>query len=124
METPMADEKTIAAFRKKLIEDANYRAQFADDPAEALRAVGIDVPESAVIPAIDRQELETRVARIKAVLGNKVSELYTAKDFGRLVRDRGALTKIEHAGNIATRVGSPGAGGTVYTISAFGTIDW
>lgn len=122
-----ADEKMIAEFRKRLIEDATFRKRFAADPAEALRSVGIDVPESAVIPPIDLAELEKRVDSAKDILGADVGKLYQPGAFGKLAADRANFKRLEQATNIATRVGSPvlrDPQGAVYTISAFGTIDW
>lgn len=122
-----ADEKTIAEFRKRLIEDASYRKRFAADPADALRSVGIDVPESAVIPPIDLAELEKRVDGAKAMLGADVTKLYQPGAFGKLAADRANFKRLEQATNIGTRVGSPilkDPAGAIYTISAFGTIDW
>lgn len=122
-----ADEKMIAEFRKKLIEDAGFRKRFAADPAEALRSVGIDVPESAVIPPIDAAELEKRVDSAKAILGADVNKLYQPNAFGKLAADRENFKRLEQATNIGTRVGSPilrDPQGAIYTISAFGTIDW
>lgn len=122
-----ADEKMIAEFRKRLIEDATFRKRFASDPAEALRSVGIDVPESAVIPPIDLAELEKRVDSAKGILGADVAKLYAPNAFGKLAADRANFKRLEQATNIATRVGSPvlrDPQGAVYTISAFGTIDW
>lgn len=122
-----ADEKMIAEFRKKLIEDASFRKSFAANPAEALRSVGIDVPESAVIPPIDAAELEKRVDSAKAILGADVSKLYQPGAFGKLAADRASFKRLEQATNIGTRVGSPvlrDPQGAIYTISAFGTIDW
>jgi hypothetical protein len=122
----MPDEKALAEFRKRLIEDQAFRHEFAKDPTEALRTVGIDVPEGAYVAPIDAAELDARVDRIKAILGSRVNELYTSKNFGKLVRDRATFKRVEHASAIASRVGGPFSGrpGTVYTISAFGTIDW
>jgi hypothetical protein len=121
----MANEKALAEFRKKLIEDVKFRHEFAADPADALRSVGIDVPEAAVIPPIDAQVLDDRIEAAKKVLGGDVSKLYDAKSFGTLARDRKTFKRVESLTNIGTRVGSPVLDKSiVYTISAFGTIDW
>jgi len=121
------DEAKLAEFRQKLIEDQSFRHQFAQDPTEALRSLGIDVPEGAYVAPIDPGELDARVDRIKAVLGPRLNELYSSQGFGALVRDRATFRRVEGASSIGIRPGGPLGGGNlgpVYTISAFGTIDW
>ncbi len=118
------DEKQVAEFRKKLVEDVVFRHKFADDPDGALRSIGIDVPEGAQIPPIDKAELDSRIDRLKASMGANLNDLYSVKDFARISRDSKKLGRYEEITNIAKRLGGPFSGGQVYTISAFGTLDW
>jgi hypothetical protein len=127
------DQKTVAAFRKKLIEDASFRKAFAADPDGALRTIGIAVPAGANITPIDPKELDSRVSRLKEALGDNIKELYTAEDFAKVAKDPERVQRIEEIMNISrkTRVNDQeleavagGTATTVYTISAFGTLDW
>jgi hypothetical protein len=127
------DDKALATFRRKLIEDVTFRQEFAADPDGALRKIGIDVPKDANIAPIDPKELDDRVARLKTALGDKIGELYSVEDFAKVARDPQKMQRIEEIMNIARKskvsdaeleAVAGGTATTVYTISAYGTLDW
>jgi hypothetical protein len=126
-------DKSIAEFRRKLIEDPTFRKEFATDPGGTLRSVGVDLPAGANIPPIDPVDLEDRVSRLKELLGADVAKLYDTADVSQVVRDPQRAQRIEELMNFAQRPGAGGAlseqdlhavSGGMYTISAFGTMDW
>ncbi|WP_316204410.1 hypothetical protein [Bradyrhizobium sp. SZCCHNS3051] len=115
------DAAKVTEFRKKLLEDVAFRKSFAADPAAAMREAGIDIPADIKLPSIDHQELEERMTKLKSAMGTEAAEMHV-EDMQR-VASRSA--KINSIGNIA--VVDPnkiGRSGNVFTISAFGTLDW
>jgi CheY-like chemotaxis protein len=118
------DEEAVANFRSKLVEDDGFRARFAKAPAEALRDVGIDIPDDVVLPSIDGDELDRRVEQLKATVGrDELDKLVSHQDVDESLR-----VQADDLLNFSRRV-RPGFRekidpATVYTISAFGTLDW
>jgi len=132
----MNERASIAGFRKRLMDDADFRLAFAADPEGTLRASGIAVPEGANLGAIDATELEARVSRLKDALGDKVGALYSDEAFDAVVKDPEKVLRLQGMMNLA-RTGELASSqlegvaggaqknpGETYRISAFSTIDW
>ena len=119
------DKKKQAEFRTLILENEEFRRNFCHNPVAALREIGMDVPEGVDIPPIDDNEMEERVKKVKAELGDDVKLLYSEEDFEKLRGERPAATKrFDKVGdliNISRKIGDIGG---VYRISAFGTADW
>ncbi len=129
-------QEEIAGFRKRLIEDENFRREFAADPDNTLRRNGINVPANANIAPINLNQLDDRVNRLKEALGEDITALYSANEYAELARDPQRVQRLQELMSVAR---SPElaanelaavAGGKVnndqvaYTISAFSTLDW
>jgi hypothetical protein len=121
----------VADFRKKLIEDAQFRQEFAADPDGTLRASGVSVPAGTVIAPLDAAGLEQRIVRLKAALGEDIEAVYSAdaptSDRLREIMSDARRQSIElHEAELAVVAGGDRAaeGQVTYTISAFGTLDW
>ena len=121
------DDEAIAQFRSRLLQDDEFRARFAYAPADALREAGIDIPSDVKLPPIDREELDRRVEQLRANVDPAALETLAAspKDANESLR-----VQADDLLNFARRV-RPGDRvfkgvdpSTVYTISAFGTLDW
>lgn len=142
----------VAAFRSKLINDAAYRHQFADNPLAALRAVGINVPDGTQLPAVSRADLEAVVTQLKATFGPRLDEI--VKTGGKnlspsematldLLSFQRALEPEDVTGHLQTlQQAQPGAQlprlapgqtpaglaaarrATLYKLSVAGTVDW
>ena len=105
------DKNKVAEFRTRLLEDDNFRADFAKSPREALQAIGLDVPESVALPSFSKEDLDKRVATLKEnVSTDMLDNLLAGKGEGAL-----SDTQLEAV-----------AGGRMeaFRISAFGTLDW
>ena len=129
------DEANLTQFRQKIVEDEEYRHRFCENPAEALKEVGIDVPEGTEIPAIDKQDFDERINNLRVSFKGRMSNLYSMKSLS--TQDMASVNSTLGIGNpiqggpgglagggITDRGGLAGGGGAVYTISAFGTADW
>jgi hypothetical protein len=114
---------TKADFRTKLIEDAGFRKSFAADPVGALKSLGMTVPDGVSIQPIPLAELEGRVTKLKAALGNDLTDLLGA------TRDPKRKQQLEEIMNFSfTKSGELAdadlgavAGGS---ISAYASVDW
>jgi len=121
----VANGPKIKDFRDKLLNDAQFRQSFAADPAGAIRGAGIDIPNDVQLPAIDHAEFEARIQKLKTLMGTEGQALSRA-DTTDDARDAVAKAPtINSTGNFAVldpkKVGRTG---NVFTISAFGTLDW
>ena len=110
------DEEKLGQFRQKLIEDEDYRHRFADNPGTALAELGIDLPEGAEMPSIDRDELDERISNLRTSFGPRLKTLYQRDGLKNLsLRDRVQF-------DVAS-LGRKGRGG-LYKLSVAGTADW
>lgn len=123
----MENENLFQRFRRMLIQDESFRARFAENPAEALRSVGIDIPRDVTLPKIDKDDLDARVEALQ--------EEYGADTEGALFSGTAARVKPITNARLDNLVipnlkgrdvmgGIRRPGGTVYTISVCGTADW
>jgi hypothetical protein len=133
--------QSVASFRKQLIDNADFRREFAADPDGTLRKAGIDVPAGAAIGPIDVSELDGRIGRLKEALGEDIGALYSVEEYEELARDPQKVLHLQEVMNSARRqahelnsleleavaggrkVGGGGEVG-VYWISAYSTLDW
>jgi hypothetical protein len=132
----MNERTSIGAFRKRLMDDAEFRQAFAADPEGTLRASGITVPDGTNLAAIDATELEARVCRLKEALGDEVGALYSDDAFDAVVKDPEKVLRLQGIMNLArtgelapsqleaVAGGAQKNPGETYRISAFSTIDW
>ncbi len=128
----------VTAFRKRLIEEPAFRREFATDPEGTLGRSGIPVPQEATLAPLDAEQLEARINRFKAVLGDDIHALYSADDYATLSRDPQRVQRLQEIltaarqqpTNLAAEQLEAVAGGkandaqVAYTISAFSVIDW
>ena len=124
----MDGENVFERFRRMLIEDDNFRARFAENPSEALRAAGIDIPRNIELPKIDKEDLDARVNRLKQEFGDS-TETATFSSTGTPTVKTVANARLDNLvvanirpGDRLVNIRRPG--GTVYTISVCGTADW
>lgn len=117
--------------RTMLLNDDKFRAKFADDPAGALREVGIDIPADVTLPKLDKQDLEDRVKKLKAEFGAQIEGLFAPADVGPGGVRAVTNVRLNTIGSLVVPninrpagVGALGGRGTVYTISVCGTADW
>ncbi|MBI4617275.1 MAG: hypothetical protein HY720_26925 [Planctomycetes bacterium] len=68
----LEERERIGRFRRRVIEDADYRRQLASDPAMALAELGIEMPPGAALASLDPAWLEERAAQIRTLLGTGV----------------------------------------------------
>ena len=99
------DDNKSSEFRNRLLTDESFRAAFAEAPREALKTIGIEIPEGVEIPAMDKDELDQRVANITANISGDALE-------GLLAGGELSDAQLEHA-----------AGG-MYTASVASSIDY
>jgi len=119
----MSDQNPFEHFRKLLIQDDEFRARFAENPAEALRAAGIDIPNNVQLPKIDKEDLDARVSKLKEEFGEALeSSLFPSVSTERIVSnarlDNVVIPQIDRLGDLRRPLGR------VYTISVCGTADW
>ncbi len=106
------DEKKATEFRTRLLEDDSFRANFAKSPREALHSIGVEVPASAELPSISKDQLDQRVATLKDKVSTDMLDQLLAGSSDGVMSDE----QLEAVAG--------GAGSEVYRISAFGTLDW
>jgi hypothetical protein len=121
------DDAAIAKFRSQLLEDADFRARFAKAPADALREAGIDVPQDVQLPSINKRELDRRVEALKDAIADDALEKFAAGKAEDV--DESVRVQADDLLNFSRRVRPGGAHRAIerdilYTISAFGTVDW
>jgi hypothetical protein len=134
-------QRSVAAFRRKLIDDAQFRREFAAEPARVLRSMGIDVGDEADLEPMNAAVLEDRVSRLKEALGDDIGALYSVEEYDAIARDPEQVLRLQGILDIARRQSSElhaheleavaggrkvNGGGAldVYRISAFSTLDW
>jgi len=109
-----------AEFRKKLIEDATFRQDFAANPTATLKTLGLPVPEGVNIPSMSLTDLEARIGRLKASVGGDLSQLSDpnrSQEIDEIMR----LSFNKSSGELGDADLSAVAGGS---ISAYACVDW
>jgi hypothetical protein len=98
---------------------------------------GIEIPKEVKFPAMDKKELDKQVEAFKQAAGSDLDKLFTTgelsdKDlekvagglstsFSPTLRRNSLFEFSNRLGDLSRPKIDPG---TVYTISAFGTLDW
>jgi hypothetical protein len=130
------DQAKVGTFRKKMVEDDSFRAAFAKSPGDALRSIGIEIPKNMQFPSMDKKEIDQQVEELKKAAGGNLSQLYSGELSERdLDKVAGCVGTLRYSPalqqNSLFRFSSRLAEmpqtikpGDVYTISAFGTLDW
>jgi hypothetical protein len=129
------DQAKIATFRKKIVQDEAFRTAFAKSPSDALRSIGIEVPKEVKFPSMDKAELDKQVEAFKKAAGSSLDKLFAAGELSErdLESVAGGLTYstsltsnslFQFSSRLAQPFQTKVSPGGVYTISAFGTLDW
>jgi hypothetical protein len=126
----MENENLFQKFRRMLIQDENFRARFAENPADTLRSVGIDIPRDVTLPKIDKDDLDARVEALQSEYGEDTEAALFAGTAARVKPitnarlDNIVIPNLKGRGDIRDIGTVRRPGGTVYTISVCGTADW
>jgi hypothetical protein len=134
--------ESVAGFRRRLIEDSQFRREFAADPDGTLREIGIDVPAGSRIAPLEAEALENRISRLREALGDDIAALYSADEYDKLARDPQKMLRLQEVMSVARnqpselaeveleavaagqREGVNKGDVVAYTISAYSTLDW